>query len=295
MVPSATRSQRRKKVSKSRRLENFLIHIRSTLYGHFAENREQLCSSRAKLRGTKATHRQTPTSHGVVWSWMFRTGSTYSSLMLLSRAFWSGRNTGKHCEHWLDGFRKERTRFPPTKTPCKLMTLLSLITLSSTFLLMLFRHRGHSCCLVVPVSSFLPKSEAPSCPLRKNPVFVCFAGPATTSSPADYLPISAKPPILFHRRRRLSPQSDWVSPCQSRVPPATWCLIDFNLDVSTVPTFIQDLGLFIVQSSSPRQDHLEWTKKQSRATMEYFLKPWTLSELLVGYGFHLCTLCYGHL
>jgi hypothetical protein len=81
---------------------------------------------------------------------------------------------------------------------------------------------------------------------------------------------------------------------RSQIPRSTWCLIDSNQDLSTVPVFIQDLNLFIVQSSSPRQDRLEWTKKQSRTTMDYFLKPWTLSELFVGYGFHLCSLCYGH-
>jgi hypothetical protein len=69
-------------------------------------------------------------------------------------------------------------------------------------------------------------------------------------------------------------------------------LIDSNQDLSTVPVFIRDLGLFIVQSPSPRQVHLEWTKKH--VTMRYFLKPWTLSELFVGYGCHLYSLFYGH-
>jgi hypothetical protein len=81
---------------------------------------------------------------------------------------------------------------------------------------------------------------------------------------------------------RLDPSGSF-DPTDFQVSPSTWCLIDSNQELSTVPVFIQDLNLFIVQSSSPRQDRLEWTKKQSRETMDYFLKPWTLSELFVGY------------
>jgi hypothetical protein len=64
--------------------------------------------------------------------------------------------------------------------------------------------------------------------------------------------------------------------------PSTWCLIDSNLRLNTVPGLILDLVLFIVQASSPRLDRIEWTKKESQPVLKYFLKPWTVSELILG-------------
>jgi hypothetical protein len=63
---------------------------------------------------------------------------------------------------------------------------------------------------------------------------------------------------------------------------STWCLIDSNLTLTTVPGFILDLGFFIVQASSPRPERIEWVKKVSQPVLEYFLKPWTPSELIMG-------------
>ncbi|KAM6495199.1 hypothetical protein JOM56_009822 [Amanita muscaria] len=63
---------------------------------------------------------------------------------------------------------------------------------------------------------------------------------------------------------------------------STWCLIDSNPNLSTVPVFIQNLGLFIVQAASPRPHRFEWTKKAVAPVTRYFMEPWTLSELLVG-------------
>lgn len=69
---------------------------------------------------------------------------------------------------------------------------------------------------------------------------------------------------------------------KSQFSPSTWCLIDSNQSLDTVPVFIQDLDLFIVQASSPRTHRFEWTKKATSPVRRYFMKSWTLSELLVG-------------
>jgi len=68
----------------------------------------------------------------------------------------------------------------------------------------------------------------------------------------------------------------------SQFHPSTWCLIDSNLALDTVPVFIQDLGLFIVQASSPRPHRFEWIKKQTSPVRRYFMETWTLSELFAG-------------
>lgn len=69
---------------------------------------------------------------------------------------------------------------------------------------------------------------------------------------------------------------------RTQFAPSTWCLVDANIDVQTVPSFIRDLRLFIVQTSPPRAERVQWHKKQSTPVLFYFLKPWTLSELITG-------------
>ncbi|KAH8111657.1 hypothetical protein DFH11DRAFT_592738 [Phellopilus nigrolimitatus] len=59
------------------------------------------------------------------------------------------------------------------------------------------------------------------------------------------------------------------------VPRSTWCLVDSTL----VSEDALDLQLFIVQAASLRKDHLKWLNKNPSAS-KYFLKPWTLSELI---------------
>ena len=80
------------------------------------------------------------------------------------------------------------------------------------------------------------------------------------------------------------------NPCEfrRRIPESTWCLIDCNQDLVGVPMFIQQLRLFIVQASSLRSDHLKWTNKATSLVIRYFMKPWTLSELIVGHVTHVC-------
>ena len=70
---------------------------------------------------------------------------------------------------------------------------------------------------------------------------------------------------------------------KSQLHPSTWCLIDSNQSLDAVPVFIQDLDLFIVQASSPRPHCFAWMNKATGPVLRYFMKSWTLSELLVGY------------
>jgi hypothetical protein len=66
------------------------------------------------------------------------------------------------------------------------------------------------------------------------------------------------------------------------VPKSTWCLVDSNRDLISVPVFITSLGLFIVQAASPRFHRVDWVDKAARPVMRFFMKPWELSELFVG-------------
>ncbi|KIL69261.1 hypothetical protein M378DRAFT_773366 [Amanita muscaria Koide BX008] len=68
---------------------------------------------------------------------------------------------------------------------------------------------------------------------------------------------------------------------KSQFHKSTWCLIDSNQSLDTVPMFIQDLDLFIVQASSPRPHCYAWIDKATGPVYRYFMKPWTLPELLV--------------
>jgi len=77
------------------------------------------------------------------------------------------------------------------------------------------------------------------------------------------------------------------SPIDAQFHESTWCLIDSNQSLGTVPVFIQDLGLFIVQASSLSPGHLKWARKTTGPVLQYFMKPWSLSELLVGYVTYL--------
>jgi hypothetical protein len=72
-----------------------------------------------------------------------------------------------------------------------------------------------------------------------------------------------------------------------QIPESTWCLIDSNRSLMDVPTFITDLGRFIVQASSPRAGRVAWKDKSNRSVIQYYMKPWSLSEILAGYALTL--------
>ncbi|KAK0431669.1 hypothetical protein EV421DRAFT_1852854 [Armillaria borealis] len=80
------------------------------------------------------------------------------------------------------------------------------------------------------------------------------------------------------------------------IPDTAWCLIDSNQMLQGVPLSITETPFFIVQAARARIDHLQW-KNQVVGIHQYVMKPFTLSELIVGYEhfalfiYLLLTLC----
>jgi len=62
-----------------------------------------------------------------------------------------------------------------------------------------------------------------------------------------------------------------------------WCLVDSNDKLETVPEDIYSLGTFIVQSVSPRNKRVDWWTKYPPPVRSFFMKEWSLSELIMGY------------
>jgi hypothetical protein len=67
------------------------------------------------------------------------------------------------------------------------------------------------------------------------------------------------------------------------IPSSTWCLIDSNINLTKVPAFITSLCCFIVQAWSPQNEHFTWRDKAGAPVMTYYMKPWSLTEILSGY------------
>ena len=64
-----------------------------------------------------------------------------------------------------------------------------------------------------------------------------------------------------------------------------WCLVDSNNKLESVPEDIYSLGTFIIQSASPRNKRVEWWTKYTPPVRNFFMKEWSLSELIMGYVF----------
>ncbi|KAF9048103.1 hypothetical protein BDZ89DRAFT_1058044 [Hymenopellis radicata] len=66
---------------------------------------------------------------------------------------------------------------------------------------------------------------------------------------------------------------------RSLVPEETWCLIDSNNQLTSVPVYLVDSRRFVIQAASPRIRRMEWMQKVPHS--QYFLmKPWDCSELI---------------
>ena len=66
------------------------------------------------------------------------------------------------------------------------------------------------------------------------------------------------------------------------ISPEYWCLVDSNREVPDVPVFLAKTRAFIVQATSPRDDRMQWAKKYEPLTIMYFMKNWSLAELIMG-------------
>jgi hypothetical protein len=73
------------------------------------------------------------------------------------------------------------------------------------------------------------------------------------------------------------------TPFRDTIDSSTWCLVDTNLNLGTVPTFLTLLRTFIVQASSPRDARTKWDSKYGSAVIRYYMAPWSISEIITGY------------
>jgi hypothetical protein len=96
--------------------------------------------------------------------------------------------------------------------------------------------------------------------------------------------------ILFHRggvfqfANLNSPMvyDDVLAPEPDDGPQRIWALIDTNQFLLEPADIFKQRGtFFVVNTTSPRSEHIEWLNKSNR---EYFyMKPWSLSEVLQAY------------
>ncbi|KDQ05915.1 hypothetical protein BOTBODRAFT_149838 [Botryobasidium botryosum FD-172 SS1] len=64
-----------------------------------------------------------------------------------------------------------------------------------------------------------------------------------------------------------------------------WCLVDSTGSLLGAPRFITDLSQFVVQAASMSARRTAWVYRVTSPFITYFMKPWTLPELIAGRGF----------
>ncbi|KDQ06434.1 hypothetical protein BOTBODRAFT_193036 [Botryobasidium botryosum FD-172 SS1] len=64
-----------------------------------------------------------------------------------------------------------------------------------------------------------------------------------------------------------------------------WRMVDSNDSLLRVPTFITGLRQFMMQAASPCAQRTKWVHRVTHPHIPYFMKPWTLSELIAGRDF----------
>lgn len=63
-------------------------------------------------------------------------------------------------------------------------------------------------------------------------------------------------------------------------PTRVWALVDSNQELISVDQAYYSHRIFTVQTPSPRQDRIQWTKKLNGPYQRFILAPWILSELI---------------
>ena len=71
-----------------------------------------------------------------------------------------------------------------------------------------------------------------------------------------------------------------VSPnaLEEGLPRTTWCLVDSNTALESVPDHILNLDLFLIQATSPRSNRTSWSTKRSTSYRCYIIDPMPLDE-----------------
>ena len=62
------------------------------------------------------------------------------------------------------------------------------------------------------------------------------------------------------------------------LPRTTWCLVDSNTALESVPDHILNLDLFLIQATSPRSNRTSWSTKRSTSYRCYIIDPMPLDE-----------------
>ncbi|KAJ3872627.1 hypothetical protein F5051DRAFT_445001 [Lentinula edodes] len=75
----------------------------------------------------------------------------------------------------------------------------------------------------------------------------------------------------------------WRVPLYDRHLSGGWCLIDSNEEQDPLPRNLLESSLFVIQAASPREKHFSDRKKRSGIKGYYYMKEWTVKELLLGY------------
>lgn len=65
------------------------------------------------------------------------------------------------------------------------------------------------------------------------------------------------------------------------LPTSTWCLVDSNDAVPTVPDYLLSLGKFVVQAEKMNTKSVEWLDNiDVNSSTRYYMKRWTSYELI---------------
>ena len=62
------------------------------------------------------------------------------------------------------------------------------------------------------------------------------------------------------------------------LPRTTWCLVDSNTALESVPDHILNLDLFLIQATSPRSNRFSWSTKRCTSYRCYIIDPMPLDE-----------------
>ncbi|TCD71023.1 hypothetical protein EIP91_000522 [Steccherinum ochraceum] len=73
----------------------------------------------------------------------------------------------------------------------------------------------------------------------------------------------------------------------AHIPPSAWCLVDCSPSLPQVPDYLLHLNLFIVQATCSSSGSFDWMLRTNRITTKYFIKPWSLPELIAARDLHL--------
>ena len=67
------------------------------------------------------------------------------------------------------------------------------------------------------------------------------------------------------------------------LPRTTWCLVDSNASMQSMPYTISTLELFTVQAATARRECISWLSKRSTPSSCYLMHPMSIEEAQITY------------